>query len=40
MEDLKYLGTCCCCGNQDAYYPVCVDCVPQADCTHGDGPDD
>ena len=39
MDFLKYLGTCCCCGNEDAYYPVCADCVP-FQCSHGDMADD
>lgn len=28
---------CECCGNDDASYCVCADCLPPLDCDHGNG---
>jgi hypothetical protein len=34
------MGACECCGNDDATYGVCFDCLPPVDCAHGDAPAD
>lgn len=31
------MDVCCCCGNDDARYEVCGDCLAD-DCAHGDAP--